>query len=155
MKGQSQRSICHLWANSLNITNMKCDPHLTFSIIAHTWSGYMVRLFHSKANPVQFDRVKPAASLSQQEESSCACMGLRRNFSKDEPESRAHNAAGRTQQSRCGTSRLKVRGTAAETATTGRHRQEEHSHGTATGANTQVRTRLRDKRFLRACTINL
>ena len=49
----------------------------------------MVRLFSSKANPVQFDRVKPAASLSQQqeeeeEESGCAwdCGGTSPKMSR-------------------------------------------------------------------------
>lgn len=52
-----------------------------------TWS-----VCSPQANPVEFDDEKPPASLSQREESRGAlCMGLRRNFSKDEPESRAHD----------------------------------------------------------------
>lgn len=71
-----------------------------------TWS-----VCSPQANPVEFDDEKPPASLSQREESRGAlCMGLRRNFSKDEPESRAHDAARKTQHSRCGTSRLEREG---------------------------------------------
>lgn len=64
-----------------------------------------------QANPVEVDDEKPPASLSQREESRGALgMGLRRNFSKDEPESRAHDAARKTQHSRCDTSRLEEGG---------------------------------------------
>lgn len=93
-----------------------------------TWS-----VCSTRANPVEFDHVKTPASLSQQEESRDAlCMGLRRNFSKDDPESRTHNAARKTQHSRRGTNKLEVRGTPAETATDSTYRKTEHYHGAAT-----------------------
>lgn len=104
---------------------------------------------------MEFDHEKIPASLSQQEESREALrMGLRRNFSKDDPESKTHNAARKTKQSRRGTSTLEVRGTPTETATENRSRKTEHSHS-PTRANEQVgtETALRDKRFLRACNL--
>ncbi|KAM7388051.1 hypothetical protein PAMP_024252 [Pampus punctatissimus] len=78
-------------------------------------------------------------------------MGLRRNFSKDDPDSKAHKAARKSQHSRRGTSRLEVRRTPAETATNSRYRKTKHNHG----SHEQVRsgTTLRDTRFLRACIL--
>lgn len=65
-----------------------------------TWS-----VCPTRANPVEFDHEKSREAL---------CTGRRWNFSKDELESGAHNAARKSQQSCCESSGLEVRGRGAE-----------------------------------------